>query len=260
MRTTLLYGGLETIVYNINRKRSSLRLYEFGNCYRLLTHADPDKQEAYQETERLALFATGARHHGNWIEKYQAGTFYELKSYVEGIIGRMGLDTGLFQSQETDARHFTRGLIYSVNGTKIAELGILDSSLTGQFDIPSTVYYADMDWSGMLLAMNGVKITINEIPRYPEVRRDLSMIIDKDIPFWRIREIAMKYGMKMVISVTLFDVYESEKLEKGKKSYAVGIVLQNKSKTLTDKEIDKIMSRIQEYLEKQIDARIRQAT
>jgi phenylalanyl-tRNA synthetase beta chain len=260
LRTTLLYGGLETIVYNINRKRSSLRLYEFGNCYRLGAHGDPNKQEAYQETEKLALFATGPKHYGNWIEKDQPGTFYELKSYVEGILGRMGLDTGMFQLQETDARHFTHGLTYSVNGTKIAEVGILDSSLTGQFDIPSTVYYADMDWSGIVLATMGRKITIEEIPRYPEVRRDLSMIIDRNIPFSKIREIALKSGSDMVISVNLFDVYESKKLEKGKKSYAVGIVLQNKSKTLTDKEIDKIMCRIQENLEKQIDARIRQAT
>ena len=112
----------------------------------------------------------------------------------------------------------------------------------------------------MLKAMKGFQISMNEIPKYPEVRRDLSMIIDKTIPFSRIRDIALKSAKEMVKSVTLFDVYESEKLEKGKKSYAVGIVLQDKSKTLTDKEIDKIMNRLQGNLEKQIDARIRQAT
>jgi len=260
MRTTLLYGGLETIIFNINRKRPNLRFYEFGNCYRLLAKADPDKTDAYQEEERLALFATGPRHSGNWIEKEQPGTFYELKSYVEGIMARVGLDTGLLQTQEVDARHFTDGLTYSVKGKKIAEMGILDSSLTGQFDIPSTVYFADIDWSGMLLAMKGFKITMKEIPKYPEVRRDLSMIIDRTIPFARIREIARISGKEMVKSVTLFDVYESERLEKGKKSYAVGIVLQDEYKTLTDKEIDRVMNRIQANLEKQIDARIRQAT
>jgi phenylalanyl-tRNA synthetase beta chain len=260
MRTTLLYGGLETIIFNINRKRPNLRLYEFGNCYQLPAGADPDKPEGYREEERLALFATGPRHTGNWIEKEAPGTFYELKSYVEGIMARVGLDAGLLQTQEADARYFTDGLTYSVNGTKIAETGILNSSLTGQFDISSTVYFADIDWSGMLKAVKGVKITMKEIPKYPEVRRDLSMIIDKAVPFSRIRDIARISGKEMVKSVTLFDVYESEKLEKGKKSYAVGIVLLDECKTLTDKEIDKIMNRIQVNLEKKIDARIRQAT
>ena len=260
MRTSLLYGGLETIVFNINRKRPNLRLYEFGNCYKVLAGADPDKPEGYREEERLALFATGPRTNGNWIIKEEPGNFYELKSYVEGIMGRVGLDAGLLQTQEVDAVYFIDGLTYSFKGIKIAEMGILDSSLTGQFDIPSTVYFADFDWSGILKAMKCFQISMNEIPKYPEVRRDLSMIIDKAIPFSRIRDIALKSGKEMVKSVTLFDVYESEKLEKGKKSYAVGIVLQDESKTLTDKEIDKIMNRLQGNLEKQIDARIRQAT
>ena len=260
MRTTLLYGGLETIIFNINRKRPNLRLYEFGNCYQLPAKADPDKPDAYLEDERLALFATGPRHTGNWIQKEQPGTFYELKSFVEGIMARVGLDTGLLQTQEVDARYFTDGLTYWVNGAKIAEVGILESSVTGQFDIPSTVYFADIHWSGMLEEMKGFRITMKEIPKYPEVRRDLSMIIDQAVPFSRIRDIALESGKEMVRSVTLFDVYESEELAKGKKSYAVGIVLQDETKTLTDKEIDQIMHRIQQNLEKQIDARIRQAT
>ncbi|MCK5463528.1 MAG: phenylalanine--tRNA ligase subunit beta, partial [Bacteroidales bacterium] len=260
MRKSLVYGGLETILFNINRKRPNLRLYEFGNCYQVLAGADLETPEGYRETERLALFATGPRNTGNWIEKEQPGNFYELKSYVEGIMGRVGLDTGGLQTQEVDAWYFSDGLAYSVKGTKIAEMGILDSSLTGRFDIPATVYFADFDWSGMMKAIKGFQITMKEIPKYPEVRRDLSMIIDKTVPFARIRDIALKSGKEMVKSVTLFDVYESEKLEKGKKSYAVGIVLQDESRTLTDTEIDKIMNRIQVNLEKQIEARIRQAT
>jgi phenylalanyl-tRNA synthetase beta chain len=260
MRKSLLYGGLETILFNINRKRLNLRLYEFGNCYQVLAGADMETLEGYRETERLALFATGPRNTGNWIEKEQPGSFYELKSYVEGIMERVGLDTGELNSQEADAWYYSDGLAYSVNGTKIAEVGILDSSLTGRFDIPATVYFADFDWSGMVKAIKGFQITMEDIPKYPEVRRDLSMIIDIAVPFSRIREIALKSGKEMVKSITLFDVYESEKLEKGKKSYAVGIVLQDESKTLTDTEIDKIMDRIQLNLENQIDARIRQAT
>jgi phenylalanyl-tRNA synthetase beta chain len=260
MRKNLLYGGLETIVFNINRKRPNLRFYEFGNCYQIQSPADQDKPEGYRESERLALFATGPGTAGNWIAKEEPGNIYELKSYVEGIMGRVGLQTGLIQKQEVEAPYFSDGLTYSVKGMKIAEMGILDSSLTGKFDIHSTVYFADLDWSGMMNAMKGIQITMNEIPKYPEVRRDLSMIIDRTTPFSRIRDIALKTGREMVKSVTLFDVYESEKLEKGKKSYAVGIVLQDESKTLTDQEIDRIMNRIQENLEKQIDARIRQAT
>jgi phenylalanyl-tRNA synthetase beta chain len=256
----LLYGGLETIIFNINRKRPNLRLYEFGNCYQILAGADQDKPEGYHEAERLALFATGPRTTSNWIAKEEPGNFYELKSYVEGIMGRVGLDTGLLQTQEVDAPYFSDGLTYSVKGIKIAEMGLIDSALTGRFDILSTVYFADFDWSGMMKAIKEFQIKMKEIPKYPEVRRDLSMIIDRAIPFSRIRDIARKTGKEMVKSVTLFDVYESEKLEEGKKSYAVGIVLQDESKTLTDLEIDRIMKRIQENLEKQIDARIRQAT
>ncbi len=260
MRTNLLYGGLETIVFNINRKRSNLRLYEFGNCYQVLAGADQEKPDGYLEKEGLALFATGPKNTTNWMEKEKPGNFYELKSYVEGIMGRVGLEGGLLQTQEVEAGYFSDGLTYSFKGTKIAEMGILDPSLTGQFDITSTVYFADFDWSAMLKAIADFQITMKEIPKYPEVRRDLSMIIDQTIPFSRIRDIALKSGKEMVKSVTLFDVYESEKLEKGKKSYAVGIILQDKSKTLTDKEIDKVMNRLQVNLEKQIDARIRQAT
>ena len=260
MRTTLLYGGLETILYNINRKRPHLRLYEFGNCYRIDGQADPDQLGAYRETERLALFTTGSRHAGNWIEKEQPGTFYELKSYVEGIFERVGLDTGLVDSQEAEAGYFSDGLQYSLNGIPLAEMGIVESAFSKSFDIPTTVYFADLDWTAMLKAMVDLRIIMREIPKYPEVRRDLSMIIDRGIPFSTIRDIARSTGKELVRSVTLFDVYESEKLEKGTKSYAVGIVLQDESKTLTDKEIDKIMTRIQANLEKKVQAKIRQAT
>jgi phenylalanyl-tRNA synthetase beta chain len=260
MRTTLLYGGLETIIFNLNRKRPHLRFYEFGNCYRITGRADPDDLGAYQETEKLALFTTGSRHAGNWIVKEKPGTFYELKSYVEGILERVGLDPGGVDSREAEAGYFAEGLQYTLSGIRLAELGMLDSSLTGSFDIPTSVYFADLDWTAMLQAMKGHRILMREIPKYPEVRRDLSMIVDRDVPFSAIREIARNSGRELVRSVTLFDVYESKKMEKGKKSYAVGIVLQDESKTLTDKEIDKIMSQIQSNLEKKVRARIRQAT
>jgi phenylalanyl-tRNA synthetase beta chain len=259
MRTTMLYGGLETIIFNINRKRPNLRLYEFGNCYYLPAGADPDSQEAYRESERLALFATGPRHGGNWMEKESPANFYELKSYVEGILARVGLKTGMVEDTGVDARYFSEGLNYSVRGKGILEMGIVQPSLTAAFDITTPVFYADLDWSGIMKALKGFRITVEEIPKFPEVRRDLSMIIDRDITFSRIRDIARKAGKDKVKSISLFDVYESEKLEKGKKSYAVGVVLQDNTKTLTDKEIEKIMNRIQESLEKQVNARIRQA-
>jgi phenylalanyl-tRNA synthetase beta chain len=260
LRTTLLYGGLETMIYNINRKKSNLRLYEFGNCYQINPGDDPGELAAYVEKERLALFMTGHQHEGNWIEMERPGTFFELKSYVENIMGRFGLDKDLQTKQQVENRHLSDGLTYSLNGKTFAEAGIVDSSLTEQFEIPSVVYFADLHWSEMLEAMKGQKIIMKEIPKYPSVRRDLSMILDHDIPFSRIREIAAKTGGDMIKSVTLFDVYESAKLEKGKKSYAVGFILQDESKTLTDIEIDKIMGRIQKDLEKEINARIRQAT
>ncbi len=260
MRTTLLYGGLETILYNVNRKKSNLRLYEFGNCYRLAVESDPDILNTYEEQERLSLLITGNRYEGNWIEKDQPGTFYELKTYVEHVFGRLGIEPAGLDTREVESDNFEDGMGFWNKGKKLAEMGAVSANLLKSFGITADVYYAEFNWDHMMEALRDVKITLDPIPKFPEVRRDLSMIIDRSVQFAQIRDIALRTEKKLLKSISLFDVYESEKLEKGKKSYAVGFVLQNPEKTLTDKEIDRIMDRIQANLEKEVNARIRQAT
>jgi phenylalanyl-tRNA synthetase beta chain len=260
MRTNLLFGGLETILYNTNRKRSNLRLYEFGNVYRLALESNPGILDTYEEEEHLSIWITGNRYQGNWIEKEQPGSFYELKTYTEHVFNRLGMDAGGLETRATEGKEFEEGMEYWHEGKKLAGMGIISPALRKSFGIDADVYYADFTWDHIMEAVRDVRIMHEPIPKFPEVRRDLSMIIENGVSFSRIREIALSAGEKLLKSVSLFDVYESKKLEEGTKSYAVGFVLQNPEKTLTDKEIDRIMDKIQAKLEKEVNARIRQAT
>ncbi len=259
MRTNLLFGGLETILYNINRRRSNLRLYEFGKCYHLAMESNPGILHTYEEEEHLAILITGNRYEGNWIEKDQAGSFYELKTYVENVLNRLGIDPERVDTRELQSKEFEDGMGLWLKGKKLVELGAVSSSLLKKFELDAEVFYADFNWDHIMEVLKDGKISLKPIPKFPEVRRDLSMLIDKSIQFGQIRDIALKSEQKLLKSVSLFDVYESEKLEKGKKSYAVGFILQNPEKTLTDKEIDRIMDKIQANLERTVKARIREA-
>ncbi len=259
MRTNLLYGGLETILFNLNRKRSNLRLYEFGSCYQLAPESNPDILDTYEEYEHLSLLLTGNRYEGNWIEKVQPGSFFELKTYVENVLERLGISVETLETGEPDSPDLEGGLSYRKGERKLVEMGMVSTDLLKKFGLSSNVYYADFTWGHIMDSLKDVKVGLEPIPKFPEVRRDLSMIIDREVPFARIRNIAQRTEKKLLKSVSLFDVYESEQLEKGKKSYAVGFILQNPEKTLTDKEIDRIMGRIQANLEKEINAKIRQA-
>jgi phenylalanyl-tRNA synthetase beta chain len=259
MRTNLLFGGLETILYNINRKRSNLRLYEFGNVYKLALESNPSILDTYEEEQHLGIFISGNRYEGNWIEKDEPGSFYELKTYVEHVLERLGITPSGLQSDDIGPGQFSEGISLSKKGRKLVSYGIVSKELLQKFELDTDVFYADFNWDNILEALRDVKISLEAIPRFPEVRRDLSMIIDRSVKFSEIREIARKAEKKILKSVSLFDVYESDKLEKGKKSYAVGFILQNPDKTLTDGEIDRIMDKIQANLEKTVDARIREA-
>jgi phenylalanyl-tRNA synthetase beta chain len=260
MRTTLLYGGLETVQYNVNRKRSNLNLYEFGNTYHLL---EEDKTEdllsVFREEEHLALFMTGQKFEGNWLEKEVAGSFYDMKAFVENLLERLGIEISVLDMQESGNDIFSQGMVIRDGHTTLAEYGILAGPLLSRFDLPSEVFYADLDWARLVERAAGHQIISGEIPRFPEVRRDLSMIVDQSVRFSSIRDVALAAGKELLKSVTLFDVYESDKLPPGKKSYAVGFTLQDLRKTLTDKEIDRIMKRIQAGLVKEINAEIRKA-
>lgn len=260
MRTTLLYGGLETIAYNVNRKKSNLRLYEFGNIYQYKAGTGGEELLApYREVEHLALFITGKKHTGNWLEKEVPSSFYDLKAFVENILIKLDINPARIEIHDPLDGIFSEAIAYRLNGERLIDFGIISDDLASKFDLNGKVYYADMNWALLVKHAGGQLIEAGTIPRYPAVRRDLSMIIDHRVNFSEIRDIAFRAERKLLKDVSLFDVYESGKMEKGKKSYAVSFTLQDLTKTLTDDEIERIMEKIQRGLENGINAAIRQA-
>jgi phenylalanyl-tRNA synthetase beta chain len=260
MRQTLLFGGLETIQHNTNRQRPNLRLFETGNCYSL--HAERGKRnplDKYQENFFLAAFLTGKKHEPNWVSPGNSTGLYELKAYLENVFVRLGLDQNLMEIKPVEGKEdfYTDGLVYQMNNTVIAELAIIKPSLLKQFDIKIEVYYAVISWDDLMKIRGDHQVSFKELPRFPEVRRDLSLLLDQSLTFSRIKELAFRIESKLLIRVDLFDIYEGEQVAEGKKSYAVSYILQDTQATLTDERIDHIMKKLMEAYVKELGAIIR---
>lgn len=256
MRQTLLFGGLECIHLNTNRKNPDLRLFEFGNCYFFKgTHYKDDPASNYFEEEHLALFITGDSETANWATAESASSFHQLKGYVENILVRLGFKTGGFKIAETENEIFSEGLVYQTSeNNNLVEFGLIDRQWVKKFDIENPVYYADFDWGELLWALKKHKVVFTEMPKYPEVRRDMALVIDKDVKFSTMRNMAFSAERQLLRSVDLFDVYEGKGVPEGKKSYAISFILRDDLKTLTDSQIDKSMKRILSAYEKQLGA------
>ncbi len=260
MRQTLLFGGLETIQYNTNRQRSDLRLFEFGNCYYF--NAEKGKRnplDKYKEIFFMSLFITGRKHEPNWISSGEATGIYELKAYLQNLFIRLGLDPDEMQSNPVEGKKdlYADGMEYRMNDKVIAELAIIRQAVLKQFDIRNDVYYGVIYWDDVLKIRGDHRISHAELPRYPEVRRDLSLLLDQSITFAQIRDLAFKTESKILIRVDLFDVYEGEQVTGGKKSYAVSFILQDTQTTLTDERIDRIMKKLMDAYAKELGAVIR---
>lgn len=260
MRQTLLFGGLETIQYNANRQHPDLRLFEFGNCYNF--HGDRGTRnplEKYQEEFILSMFITGKRTESNWATKEESGSFFLLKSYLENLFIKLGLDVNTFQVAPISAKSdvFNAGLSYQRNNLPIAEIALVKQSLLKNFDLRNDVFYAEVNWENLMKARGDHKVKYKDLPKFPEVRRDLSLLLDKSVTFDQIREIASKTEKKLLTRINLFDIYEGERIEKNKKSYAVSFILQDPEATLTDERIDRIMKRLMEAYQKELSAEIR---
>ncbi|MFA4851418.1 MAG: phenylalanine--tRNA ligase subunit beta [Bacteroidales bacterium] len=253
MRKTLLFGGLESILYNHNRKNFNLKFYEFGKAYKYIKKTGSiGALENFEEKEQLALFISGAVSSESWYTgKESPANFYFLKAYINNIFKRTGIDVKLFSLKEINNEIFSEGLEYNLNGLPIATFGKLAKSILKNFDIKQDVFYASLEWEKLIALTAGNSVLFKDIPKFPEVRRDLALLIDKKIKFSEIEELAYITEPKLLKQVNLFDVYSGEKFSENKKSYAVSFILQDDEKTLTDAEIERIMNKlIRAYTEK----------
>lgn len=259
MRQTLLFGGLESIAYNRNRKNSDLAFYELGNCY----YYNKDKYDAdkplkeYSEETHLGLWLTGNSISKTWDSPIQKTSIYQIKGYVENILLRLGINEKAYNYEQFSNELYSAGLLIKTSNRTLGTIGIVSKKVLKQADINVDVFFAELNWDMLMKEVQKHVVTFSEISKYPSVSRDLALLIDKSILFSQIEEIAKKSEKKLLTKVSLFDVYEGDKLPEGKKSYAVNFILEDKEKTLTDKQIDSIMQKIRIGLEKELGAQLR---
>ena len=260
MRQTLLFGGLESVQHNVNRKRGNLRFFEFGNVYTF----DPEKEnlddpmQAYKEQYHAALWITGKRVEGSWAHANEDSNFYELSAYVENILRRIGVKPGMIVRKKSESDIFSAGLtIENRGGKKLIEMGIIAKKLQKQFGLDAPVFYAELNWTALMKVIKKNEVLYTEVPKFPAVSRDLALLVDNSVEFAQIEQIARQTEKKLLKKVELFDVYEGDKLPAGKKSYAVNFILQDEEKTMGDKQIEAIMNKLIANIKKQLNAELR---
>ena len=260
MRQTLLFGGLESIAHNVNRKSKNLRFFETGNCYYYNSkkHTADHLLNAYSQAHFVGLWLTGNHIEGSWAHANEATSVYQLKAYVMNILVRLGYELGGMRIGQGSNDIFAKSFSVSDrNGKVLVELGLVAKAITSRFDIDQEVYYAEINWSMLTKKLQKNTVSFKEISKYPAVSRDLALLIDKNVEFAQIEQIARNSEKKLLKKVELFDVYEGDNLPEGKKSYAVNFVLQDETKTMNDKQTDAIMKKIVASLEKQLGAVLR---
>ncbi|HIX86183.1 MAG TPA: phenylalanine--tRNA ligase subunit beta [Candidatus Parabacteroides intestinigallinarum] len=260
MRQTLLFGGLESIEHNAKRKLSNIRFYEFGNCYDY--NADHKKEgeilAEFGEDYRLGIWLAGNRVENNWAHPNEKASVYELKAYVENILLRLGVDMKRVVYGRLSNDIYAEGLsITTGSGRQLGTLGIVNKKLRELVDVDMEVYFAELSWTQLMKEVKKAKVSFTEISKFPAVKRDLALLLDKGVSFVEVEKIAKESERKLLREVVLFDVYEGKNLPAGKKSYAVSFFLQDEGKTLTDKQIDAIMKKIQTNLEQKLGAQLR---
>jgi phenylalanyl-tRNA synthetase beta chain len=248
MRQSLLFSGLESISYNLNRKNNSLKLYEFGKTYHKY-------EKGYQEDKHLTIFVSGARTKDSWTSLTQKSEFFYLKGIVMSILERIGVTNIKTSPVKSDV--FSEGIVLSLGKNKLVEFGVIKKKILKEFGIKQEVLFADFDWTSILSISGKKKIKVSMLPKFPSVKRDLALLLDLKITFKEIYDLAFQSERNLLEDVGLFDVYQGDKLPEGKKSYAVSFVLQDNNKTLEDRQIDKIMQKLQQSFEKNLGAVLR---
>lgn len=260
MRQTLLFNALEAIELNVNRKRGDLKLFEVGNCY----HYSPEKAaepeaglRPYTEEQRLSIAVTGRANQPSWNVKSTPSDFFTLKVMIERLLQRLGvnINEGSYATSSSDL--YTEAVSYTLRGKQLFEMGVVSGRIRNSFGLKSDVYFAEVNLEQLAKVASTVRVSVTELSKFPEVSRDLALLVDTNVTFSTLREAAAKAERKLLRSVSLFDVYQGDKLPVGKKSYALNFVLQDSSKTLTDQEIERSMANIATALEKATGAQIR---
>ncbi|MBN2631929.1 MAG: phenylalanine--tRNA ligase subunit beta [Bacteroidales bacterium] len=258
MRQSLIYGGLSSVARNINRQNADLKLYEFGNCYFLEnTGKQIPAVSDFKEKRVLGIFISGNHLPQRWNSRVRASDFFDIKSTTEMVLSRLGLNPDSLAKSESAGGYFSEALAWSVNGKIVAGAGRVADKYLARFDIEQDVYYSQIEWDHLLMSVRNHSPSYRELPKYPWVRRDLALLIDKEIKFSQIRDLAFRTEKHILKSVDLFDVYESNTLGDNKKSYAVSFILRDDQRTLTDKSIDKVMKALAMVFEKELNATIR---
>ncbi len=247
MRQSLLFSGLEAVSYNINHRNSDLKLFEFGKTYH-------NYDNVYSENKHLSLFLTGNRNEESWTNAQKPSDFFLFKGYIQTVFDRLGINKNKIQPLTNDV--FAEGLAFSIGNDILVEFGTVKKSILKNFDIKQEVFYADFNWSAILKLISN-KIKFVEIPKYQEVRRDLSLLLNDEVSFENIYKTARLSEKTLLKEIDLFDVYQGKNLPDGKKSYAVSFIIQDNSKTLEEDQIDKVMKKIQKNLEIELGASLR---
>ncbi len=259
MRQTLLFGGLESVERNTNHRNLNLKLYEFGNCYKFIPEADRTKNplNSYHEDYRLGIWLAGEKTAESWIQKPQPVSFYSIKGYVHTILNRFGFNIDNLHTEDAPSDIFEYGLSYSYQNKPLVSFGLVNGSILESFDLKSEVFFAEFKWNRVFEQSLNLKIIYKELPKFPEVKRDLALLLDKDITYSQVQKLAFATEKKLLKRINLFDVYQGKNLGENKKSYAVSFILMDENKTLTDKQIDKTMANLIQAFGKELGAQIR---
>ena len=259
MRQTLLLNGLEVVAYNINRQATSLKFFEYGSVYQRLPETDGTTLAGYEEHRCFSLFLTGTPDKA-WRNPVQKSNFFLLKGYVEALLARYRVDASTLFTEAAPADIFAEGLVYTLPGRErkvLCTLGTVNPALAKRFGIKQPVFAAEMNWEVLFSLVKRDKFSFKELPKFPEVRRDLALLLDEKVAYADVRKAALQAGKKLIKSVTLFDVYRGEKILFGKKQYALNFVLQDPERTLTDAEVEKTMERVLNTLQNEFGAILR---
>ncbi|MDC0858041.1 phenylalanine--tRNA ligase subunit beta [Flavobacteriaceae bacterium] len=248
MRQSMLFNALEALIYNVNRKNSNVKLFEFGKTYH-------NFKEGRQEPKHLSIIVSGLKNNENWTQNSQKSNFFYFKGIVNALLERLGII--YFSEIETKNPIFSEGLAHQIGDKCLVDYGIITKNIASNFDIDSEVFYADFKWDNILEQIVTENFKLKTIPKFPKVKRDLALLLDKNVSFDSIRESAIKSERNLLKNINLFDVYTGDKLPENKKSYAISFTLQDEKKTLTDKQIDKIMKKLQQNFEKDFGATLR---